>query len=263
MTFSFGLNWQLFLQNCNDERIRIARSSLIEFLGIENLRGKSFLDIGCGSGLFSYGAFQLGAERIVSIDIDPFSVQCCQHMHEKAHHPSHWQISQGSVLDKPFISQFKDFDIIYSWGVLHHTGRMWEAIQNAAELVKPGGVFYIAIYNKVEGPIGSEFWLRIKKIYNFGPKFLRPVLEFLYTAALVSREIVMRRNPVKYVKNYQQDRGMSLDTDVKDWLGGYPYEFATSQEIIDFMKKHFPAYVLTNTKTCASIGNNWFLFKRP
>lgn len=259
--FAFGKNWQEFLNCLNAGRFQAAQQSLSLFLGRPDLKTLSFLDIGCGSGLFSYGAFQLGAKRIVSIDIDPFSVQCCQHMHENAQRPANWEIYSGSVLDQAFLSQFKDFDIVYSWGVLHHTGKMWEAIKNAASLLKPNGLFYIAIYNKVDGPLGSEVWLKIKKLYNFGPRFLRPILEFLYTSALLIREVLHGQNPAKYVRNYQQDRGMNLITDVKDWLGGYPYEFATVEEIFHFMKSNFPKFKLVNVKSTNGLGNNWFLFQ--
>ena len=114
--FSFGENWQRFLESLDQDRIKIAAQSLIEFLDIPDLHGKSFIDIGCGSGLFSYAAFQLGAERIVSFDVDPFSVQCCKHLHNLADSPAKWEIFEGSVLEKPFISSLGNFDIVYSWG---------------------------------------------------------------------------------------------------------------------------------------------------
>ena len=262
MTFSFGKNWQLFLKSCNEDRIRIARESLQEFTRLQDFHGKTFVDIGCGSGLFSLGAFQLGAERIISVDVDAFSVQCCQYLHEQARCPANWEIMEGSVLDEKFLYRLGVFDIVYSWGVLHHTGNMWQAIRNAANLVKKGGLYYIAIYNKMGGSIGSDFWLKIKKVYNFGPGFLRPILEFFYTAALLLREVVRGRNPMGYIRNYQKERGMNLATDVKDWLGGYPYEFASVDDIKTFMKTNFPEFQLINLKTTGSIGNNWFLFRR-
>ncbi len=261
MNFSFGRNWLLFLKNCNEEQIRVARSSLQEFLGIKNFKGKSFLDIGSGSGLFSYGAFQLEAERIVSIDIDPFSVQCCQHMYEKAHRPANWKIFQGSMLDKAFLLQFKDFDIVYSWGVLHHTGQMWEAIKNSASLVKRDGFYYIALYNHVDGTLGSRFWLKIKKFYNHSPKPIQSLLVNSYCLAIILRCLVSLQNPIHFIRNYKSLRGMSFKTDAIDWVGGYPYEFATVEEIFQFMKSNFPKFKLVNIKSTNHFGNNWFLFQ--
>jgi len=149
-TFSFGKNWQIFLKGLSEDRFRNAELSLIEFLNMDDLKGKSFLDIGCGSGLFSYAAFTLRADKIVSFDVDPFSVECCKYLHKKANHPGNWKIYEGSILSNNFISQLQTFDIVYAWGVLHHTGNMWQAIKNSLQLVNDNGLYYISIYNKLE-----------------------------------------------------------------------------------------------------------------
>ncbi|MCZ6594898.1 MAG: 50S ribosomal protein L11 methyltransferase, partial [Bacteroidetes bacterium] len=117
MTFSFGKNWQNFLKSFNDDRVKTAELSITEFLQLRSLQGKSFLDIGCGSGLFSYAAFNLGAKQIVSFNLDPFSVECCNYLHKKADSPNNWDIYEGSILDYNFISKLSKFDIVYSWGV--------------------------------------------------------------------------------------------------------------------------------------------------
>ena len=172
--FSFGENWRAFLDTLDDERIRMAEASLVEFLNLPDLRGKDFLDIGCGSGLFSLAAHNLGAKRVVSFDLDQLCVQCCDHLRTRANSPANWDVCQGSVLDTAFISQLGTFDIVYAWGVLHHTGRMWEAIDKAAALVNPGGYYYIAIYNKILTRNGTTswihpFWTSVKKIHNSYP----------------------------------------------------------------------------------------------
>ena len=165
-SFSFGKNWENFLKYITDKRIETAKSSIIDFLGVNSLEGKSFLDIGCGSGLFSYAACVLGATRIVSFDADKFSVRNCKFLWKKANNPEEWKVHVGSILDVEFTSILGCFDIVYSWGVLHHTGHMWRAIINSANLVKNGGYFYFTIYNKVNGLRGSDFWLKIKRLYN-------------------------------------------------------------------------------------------------
>jgi len=261
--FSFGKNWLRFLDRVTDNRIQVAEQSIVDFLKISSLREKKFLDIGCGSGLFSYSANRLGADRIVSFDVDPFSVECCKHMHQKAGSPDNWSISEGSILDSKFLNSLGKFDIVYSWGVLHHTGNMWEAIKNAARLVHRGGYLYIALYNKTSGLNGSLLWLQIKKLYNFLPTPGKRVLEILYTAMFCLAKLIKLKNPITEIKNYQSKRGMDFMTDVRDWLGGYPYEFATTDEVSDFMKQHFPNFELTNLKSTSGIGNNWFLFFNP
>lgn len=266
-SFSFGRNWQEFLKGLDDERISIAEASLVEFLNLQDLRGKSFLDIGCGSGLFSQAAYNLRAEKVVSFDVDPFSVECCRFLHARSGKPSNWEVLEGSVLDTDFLGGLGAFDIVYSWGVLHHTGRMWDAIRNAAALVKPGGYFYIAIYNRILARDGSTswihpFWLKIKRTYNSYPAVGKFVFEPLAMAAYLAIVMARLENPVTHVRNYKSHRGMSWKTDATDWLGGYPYEFATVEEVFKFVKGSFPDFNLTNLKVTSGRGLNWYLFER-
>jgi len=265
--FSFGRNWQAFLRNFDEDRVKNAEFSLTDFLNVPDLRGKSFLDIGCGSGLFSYAAFKLGAKRLVSFDVDPFSVECCKYLHGKAGTPSHWEVTEGSILDPGFLEGLGTFDIVYSWGVLHHTGRMWDAIDNSARLVNAGGCYYIALYNKILSRNGSTswihpFWLKIKQTYNRHPGLATYVLEPLAMAAYMSMVVARLENPVTHLKNYKSHRGMSWKTDATDWLGGYPYEFATVEEVFKFVKSTFQEFNLMNIKVTSGRGLNWFLFQR-
>ncbi len=262
ITFSFGKNWQNFLKSINEERIENAKSSIAEFFNVNNLEGKSFLDIGCGSGLFSYAAFLLGAKNITSFDVDPFSIECCKYFHKEAGCPKNWIISQGSVLDNNFLSGLGKFDIAYSFGVLHHTGKMWEAIKNSARLVNLGGYFYLVIYNKGKN---YKFWLKIKKLYNRLPSLGKYLMEFLYVSAYFAITIIKFKNPFKEIENFNSNnlnRGMDWKTDIIDWLGGYPYEPATAEEIFVFMKKNFPDFNLINLKTANNSSGNWFLFQK-
>jgi 2-polyprenyl-6-hydroxyphenyl methylase/3-demethylubiquinone-9 3-methyltransferase len=265
--FAFGRNWQTFLTHFDEERAAAAASSLTEFLNAPDLRDKTFVDIGCGSGLFSYAAFKLGAQRIVSFDVDPFSVECCRFLRNKAGNPAIWQVMEGSVLDVDFLHTLGTFDVVYSWGVLHHTGRMWDAIENAARMVEPGGYYYIALYNKILSRNGSvswihPFWLKIKRAYNSYPALGTYVLEPLAMAAYLGLVLARLENPITHVRNYKSHRGMSWKTDATDWLGGYPYEFATVEEVFKFVKQRFPEFNLVNIKVTSGRGLNWYLFQR-
>ncbi len=159
--FSFGKNWQNFLNTLDKTKIEKATSSLADFLGISTLKDNTFLDLGCGSGLFSYSAHLLNASKVISIDIDKSSIECCEKLREKKDRPSNWEIYCGSILDEKFVKQLPKTDIVYSWGVLHHTGDMYKAIKNAASLVKPEGFFYVAIYNEATAFPNSRLWLQI------------------------------------------------------------------------------------------------------
>ena len=233
ISFSFGENWKKYLNSLTIEKIQIAKQSLKDFLG--NITGKTCIDIGSGSGIFSYSMYALGAKEVTSIDNDPFSVQCANYLKSKVKNPERWNIYQGSILDKIFISQIGKYDIVYSWGVLHHTGNMWEAIKNAASLVNDNGIFYLAIYNKTRS---SRFWLKVKKIYNFSPKIGKKFMNFLlFSDMYFILPLLSLKNPLIRLKNYKKKRGMDPMTDVKDWLGGYPFEVATFREIVTFLNK--------------------------
>ena len=260
--FEFGANWMRFLKVLNDDRINEAKKSMTGFMKLKDLKGKTFIDIGCGSGLFSYAAYLLKAKEITSIDIDPFSVKCAEPLHKKAKSPKNWKIAQASILDKKYISALGQYDIVYSWGVLHHTGRMYESIKIASGLVKKDGLFYITIYNRSERIFGSRFWLKIKRIYNSSPQTGKIILETLLMTKYILVDIVRLRNPITQIKDYKKKRGMSWRRDIADWLGGYPYESANVEEIFKFIKKEQPRLQLINIKTVESLACNWYLFKK-
>ncbi len=260
--FGFGKNWKTFLSDLDEGRVNLAKESIVEFTGFENLKDKSLIDVGCGSGLFSYSAFLLGAERIVSFDFDKDSVEATRALWEKAGKPSHWKIEQGSVLDIEYIESLGTFDIVYSWGVLHHTGSMWEAIRNAARLVAPRGLFYIALYNRVDGGRGSNFWLGVKRRYVQGSTLTKRCIEYAYLFVYYILAPLMRfQNPLRMMREYRGNRGMDYWCDIVDWVGGYPYEYATVEEVFGFIKKEYPAFQLTNIKTTNNLGNNSFMYK--
>lgn len=260
--FSFGKNWQNFLKSLNEEKVENAKISLVHFLGSEEeIKDKTFVDIGCGSGLFSLAAYQLGASRVVSVDIDEFSVACVKYLKEKQVNSSNWEIQYGSALDKEYIKSLKEFDIVYSWGVLHHTGNMYEALANITHLAKKEGKIYLALYNKFNTKLRggtSETWLKLKKIYNKSGKPTKIIFNLIYAGYVLLMRAVFLQNPIKYVRNYKLKRGMSFFTDIKDWLGGYPYEFASTDEIINFFGKR--GILCKKLKSVNGTGCNEFLF---
>jgi SAM-dependent methyltransferase len=265
ITFSFGENWKQFVASHLDaEREQIALNSVKEFLGVEDLKGLTFLDVGCGSGLFSLAAHRLGAKRIVSVDVDPRSVEATQRLREAAGAPESWRVVHGSILDKAFVSTLESAEIVYAWGSLHHTGHMWDAIRNAAGLVTDGGLFFLGIYNRTTGRGSSEHWLRVKKRYNRRSGSGKRLMEYAYILRHhVLPEVIRLRSPFAFNRNYKHRRGMNAVVDVRDWLGGYPYEFAGADEIFRFCNRELHCS-LVNLRTVNDTGVNEFLFrKRP
>lgn len=259
--FTFGENWNAFLKTLDDERIAIAENSLKEMMEMENLQGKSFLDIGCGSGIFSLSAKNLGAS-VHSLDFDPSSVGCARFLKEKYHtNTTDWTIEEGSALDTEYIASLGKFDIVYSWGVLHHTGNMQLGLENAILPVKENGILFISIYN--EQGWKSRFWLRVKKMYNrgiLGKAFIVAVFFPLYVLLGLIPDIFRLRNPFKRYRDYRRERGMSMVHDWHDWLGGLPFEVATPEYLVGFYKKE--GFHLEKIKTNNSLGTNQFVFSK-
>ena len=251
--FEFGRNWQRFLTTLNEKKIQAAETALKTMLEAQSLAGKTFLDIGSGSGLHSLAARRLGAE-VYSFDYDPNSVKCTKYLRER-YFPEdpNWVVKQGSVLDKAYVTSLGQFDIVYSWGVLHHTGKMWEAIVYAGSLVKGKGLFFIAIYNR---HWTSKMWKGLKAFYNKSPSFIQSLLVAIVTwMKFIGASLTTGKNPMK------GERGMAFKYEIIDWLGGYPYEYATIQEIISFVERHgFQTVKVVPTKGWT--GCNQFIFQR-
>jgi 2-polyprenyl-6-hydroxyphenyl methylase/3-demethylubiquinone-9 3-methyltransferase len=259
--FEFGKNWSRFLRSLDEDRILEAERSLREMLGREDLRGLSFLDVGSGSGLFSLAAWRLGAE-VFSFDFDPQSVACTTELKRRYDaRDEAWTIREGSVLDRDFVGSLGRFDVVYSWGVLHHTGAMWEAMGNAVPCVKDGGRLFIAIYNHQGSR--TEIWRLIKRFYCSGRAGKIVVAGAMIPAMIgvfAIRDLASLKNPLKRYIEYRKDRGMSFFHDWFDWLGGYPFEAATAAEVVEFYRaKGFsPAKI----ETTEGSGNNQFVFER-
>ena len=260
--FKFGDNWTRFLSKLDDERIEEAKSSLKRMLNVESLAGKTFLDVGSGSGLFSLAAKKLGA-RVHSFDYDPQSFACTKEL-KRRYFPedNSWIVEEGSVLDADYLAGLGQFDIVYSWGVLHHTGQMWQALSNVAPLVTKGGELFIALYNDQGG--ASRRWKLVKRVYCSGwvGRIMMKFLFYPYFAlGRFVADVLKRRNPFTSYSEYKKNRGMSVIHDWVDWLGGYPFEVSKPEEIFEMYRAK--GFNLEKLKTCAGgLGCNEYIFTR-
>jgi len=306
MRYEFGKNWSDFLtSNFSDEKVKNAGAHMLRFLGTPNLKDLRFLDIGCGSGIHSLAALLAGAESVTSFDFDKNSVDAAKSIKKIYGEPENWTILEGSILDPTFTKQLERYDIVYSWGVLHHTGDMWAAIEAAHALMKKDSLFYIALYSKeVFVNPSPEYWIDLKQRYNQCGKIKRTIMEWFYAVRFfiwqdirsnlkniivlmlrlasgiinafgeiltrgkihhLGNNIVHRvmptklipyidypyslapfKNPFKYFskKGRAKGRGMDFWTDIRDWLGGYPMEFAGNSETKNFCKEKLGLEIL-------------------
>jgi SAM-dependent methyltransferase len=258
--FAFGENWARFLTSLTDEQIEHATQSVSTLVGCD-LRDKTFVDIGSGSGLFSLAARKLGA-RVHSFDYDPHSVACTEELRRRfsSSGDEDWTVQQGSVLDQRYLATLGQFDVVFSWGVLHHTGSMWVAIENAARLVRAGGLFVIGIYNFRGGRRGTAAWAKLKRWYCKAPRWQQLSWECAYVAWKLTSLAAVGRNPIRMIREYHARRGMSWRRDATDWLGGYPYEAATPGEILEFVRRKFN-FVLVKQNIDCHLGVSEFVFE--
>lgn len=263
--FEFGKNWAAFLAVLDDERIAKAEESLKQMLEVDDLKGKTFLDIGSGSGLFSLAARRLGA-KVHSFDFDSNSYACTRELRNR-YFPNDpdWRVEQGSALDADYIESLGKFDVVYSWGVLHHTGQMWTALENAVIPTKADGKLFIAIYNDTGSQARRWHW--IKKTYCSLPRVLKTpfaIGAILPDEARSLANSLISLKPQKYLHSwtrYKNGRGMNRWHDIIDWVGGYPYEVASVDEIYEFYKAR--GFALTKVKSGGvGLGCNEFVFKR-
>jgi 2-polyprenyl-6-hydroxyphenyl methylase/3-demethylubiquinone-9 3-methyltransferase len=230
--FEFGENWRSFVSTVNDARIQEAVNGMAKLFPSGELEGKRFLDIGCGSGIHMLAALRLGVKEAVGFDVDENSVTAARVLLTRYAPDMKWRVEHRSVFDLD-PAQVGQFEVVYSWGVLHHTGDMWTAVAKAMNLVEPGGLFALALYYKTRL---CGLWNVEKRVYSRAPKFIQVILRWFYQVGFVFGMIGRGWNPIAYIRDFYKKRGMSWTHDVHDWLGGYPYESATADEVEERLK---------------------------
>jgi len=210
MQFDFGKNWTNFSKKAlDDRRIQQARTDFNQLLSGLNLAGQRFVDIGFGQGLSLLLAKEAGAQ-VVGCDINK---NCLEALRQTSRFFPGMQIDDiplviGSILETGTVDRLKTlgeherYDVVHSWGVLHHTGHMSRAIAHAARLVKPSGKFIIAIYNR---HWSSPLWLIIKRLYCNSPDWVQRIMIGLFFPIIcIAKFLITGKNPIR------QERGMDF-----------------------------------------------------
>jgi ubiquinone/menaquinone biosynthesis C-methylase UbiE len=231
--FSFGQNWSDYSELVEERHVLSAEEDLTRLMGADGFADRKWCDLGCGSGIHAIAAARLGA-IVSAVDIDPQSIATTEKLAKKFGVEGTVASFNNSVFDLPFTRN--SFDIVYSWGVLHHTGDMWSAITEASHLVSEteGSQFVIALYRETRL---CQLWKIEKRFYKDASPLIQGLIRRLFVLAYDFSLILRRRSPWSHRRNYFQMRGMSFRHDVHDWLGGYPYESASAQELVETMKQ--------------------------
>lgn len=261
--FAFGENWSNYAQGIGGETIREAEAGLLRMLQPGEISGRSWLDIGCGSGIHAVAALNLGASSLTAVDYDVNSVETARAVLERHAPASGWSVRRRDVL-KMTPAEDGSFDIVYSWGVLHHTGDLARAMARACELVAPGGLLAIALYRRTRL---DPFWIREKRWYAAASPRAQAIARNTYLAALATGLTLTGRSWRKYRDSYRQRRGMSLSHDVHDWLGGYPYEAISREEVGGFFEARGFTLLRSNARSTGlgllGSGCDEFVFRKP
>jgi SAM-dependent methyltransferase len=229
--YEFGANWARFSEGISEVCVSEAMKGMERLVAGEDIRGKRFIDIGCGSGLHSLAALRWGAAQVLAIDIDARSVATTEAVLHRFAPSGPWRTEVQSVFDMPIEP---GFDIVYSWGVLHQTGDMRRAIERAVAKALPGGLICLALYRRT--PL-CWAWRIEKRIYSHSPRPVRALLEWLYLLGHRMSHMIVGTSYKTYVDNYVGSRGMDFMTDVRDWLGGYPHESISEAEMLELARR--------------------------
>lgn len=113
-----------------------------ELMGIRELSGKRVLEIGCGMGFHSEMLIRAGAE-VVAVDLSPTSVMATTKRLAQKKLTADVRQMDAEALEFPTGT----FDMVWSWGVIHHSSRTGRIVREIERVLQPGGKARIMVYN--------------------------------------------------------------------------------------------------------------------
>ena len=258
--FDFGENWREFSANhLSAERIEEARREFRILTAGLDFEGATFLDVGFGQGFGSLFAEEMGA-KVAGIDSNPKCLEAVEFSRKAFPNDvgRNLDLAVGSILSVQDVERLRaktvcGYDVIHAWGVLHHTGKMTEAFTNCANLLCDEGHLIVAIYN---AHWSSPFWKQVKKLYCLSGRKTRKAMIWFFAPLVAGAKVLVKKgNP------FNKERGMDFMVDLVDWVGGYPYEWATVDQIVDLGEKH-DLQIVRVIRSSVPTGCNEFVFRR-
>jgi 2-polyprenyl-3-methyl-5-hydroxy-6-metoxy-1,4-benzoquinol methylase len=166
---------------------------ILDFAGFHLWRGRRVLEIGCGIGSDAEQFARHGADY-VGIDISDESINLCRRRFRVQ--DVHGEFHRGSVTDLEFLKHLGKFDLVYSYGVLHHFPSMDQHLANIAKVLEPGGELRFMVYAR-----NSWKYAMIQK----GLDQFEAQADCPYAEAYTKEEITELLQPIYHVERIRQD----------------------------------------------------------
>lgn len=138
---------------------------------LDRLEGKRVLEIGCGMGLHTETLTRAGA-KLTSIDLSPTSVAATKRRLELKNLPSDVRQMDAQAIDFPDDT----FDIVWSWGVIHHSAMTGRIVKGIHRILRKGGEAYVMVYNLE----GMPAYITMARSYMLGFWRGRSLDEYLW-----------------------------------------------------------------------------------
>lgn len=210
------------------ERYRL-EPYIIPFADFENSMGLDVLEIGLGLGADHERFAQAGA-KLYGIDLTRRAVEITKH--RLAMQSLDSDLCVGDAENLPYESN--TFDVVYSWGVIHHSPDTPRAAQEILRVLKPGGEFRVMVYHTWSlvglmlwvryGLLRGRPWVGLKEIYSNwlespGTKtYTKLEAAALFDGAIgVSSHIELTHGDLLESGAGQRHEGVSLDFVRKVW----------------------------------------------
>ncbi|MFQ6107920.1 MAG: class I SAM-dependent methyltransferase [Candidatus Aminicenantales bacterium] len=175
------------------------------FFDPEEVLNKSVLDAGCGTGVFSIIFARMGALSVVGIDISKRSLERAQRQADQLG-LQNATFQKVNMLRLPFTDAC--FDIVWSWGSVHHTADPFGCLAELIRVLKPGGSLLVAVYRRT-GLTFLHETLR-KGLIRLPSKYWIPFSRFLSLVAAPGISLFKKRDKSR--------KGEKLEQLLFDWF---------------------------------------------
>ena len=205
------------------------------FYSPQDIEGKSVLDAGCGTGIFSIIFARNGAASVLGIDISEGSLETAKALKTKFD-LENASFQKQDMLDLPFADE--SFDIVWAWGTVHHTTDPFKAMSELIRVLRAEGSILLAVYTRTRVTFLHEI---IRKALVRTPR---------KTWKALSKILALVLSPVVYFfkKREKSRKGEKLEELIMDWYFVpirhyyYPEEIKVFLEEQGFtIEKYLPA----------------------